>query len=392
MSPTIRPFPTKALAFALLLTMAVLGGVGWHVWDSYRDLETAQTRDVRLQELAGSIFHLDEVLTMSARLAAFTGDPQWEARYRRFEPALLFAIKEAEELAPSTYATEAAHQTEAANLRLVDMEYQSFKLLAAGDREGAAALLFSPAYEEQKRVYSAGNAVLIDDLRAKIKADLDAARRQAIVVGGVLAVALPLVIVAWVVVLRSMSRHITERKHAEQALARALEAAQERARRDSLTGALNHGAIVEELRKLLERDGSPGLAVAMVDVDGLKAVNDTYGHQVGDEVLVAVAGALALDGVVVGRYGGDEFVALMPGADRPAAERYRRDVLRALAQARLTDAESGALVPVVVSLGFAMYPRDAAAVIDLIRVADSAMYATKRRRPRQQRPRVRRAA
>jgi diguanylate cyclase (GGDEF)-like protein len=119
----------------------------------------------------------------------------------------------------------------------------------------------------------------------------------------------------------------------------------------------------------------------MVDVDGLKAVNDTYGHQAGDAVLLAVAQALAQDGALVGRYGGDEFVAVLRDSDRTAAERYRAVVLNALAGAGITDAETGINVPVVASIGLAMYPEEAETIEDLIRLSDSAMYAWRRQRP-----------
>jgi diguanylate cyclase (GGDEF)-like protein/PAS domain S-box-containing protein len=165
---------------------------------------------------------------------------------------------------------------------------------------------------------------------------------------------------------------ITERKCAEEAL-------REQARRDPLTGVLNHAAIVEELRALA-RTSTPH-AVAMMDVDGLKAVNDTYGHQVGDQVLVAAASALSLHGALAGRYGGDEFVAVLPHADRDAAERYREEVSLALANAGLRDPEAGASIPVVATMGLAIYPEEAESVEDLIRLSDSAMYSAKRQRP-----------
>jgi len=81
-------------------------------------------------------------------------------------------------------------------------------------------------------------------------------------------------------------RDITERKKAEDAL-------RDQMRRDPLTGVLNHAAIVSELRDLISAgaDGTP-CAVLMNDVDGLKAINDTFGHPVGDSVLEAVAGSL----------------------------------------------------------------------------------------------------
>ncbi len=170
-------------------------------------------------------------------------------------------------------------------------------------------------------------------------------------------------------------RDIGERKRMEEAL-------REQTRRDPLTGALNHMAIVDHLRALMsEGGGGAPSAIAMIDVDGLKATNDTYGHQVGDTVLVAVAGALSKDEATVGRYGGDEFVALLPGADRDAAERYRENVLAELAKVDLRDPETGALVPVAVSVGLAVYPTEAGRLEELIRAADSAMYAWRRQRP-----------
>jgi diguanylate cyclase (GGDEF)-like protein len=168
---------------------------------------------------------------------------------------------------------------------------------------------------------------------------------------------------------------VTERKQMEEAL-------HEQARRDPLTGVLNHGAIVEELRSLISSGGDGTLhTVAVVDVDDLKAVNDTYGHQIGDAVLVTVAGALSRDGAVVGRYGGDEFVAILPGANREEAERYHAAVVETLASAGLTDPEMNATVPVAVSIGLATYPTEATRVEELISLADSKMYGAKQQRP-----------
>jgi diguanylate cyclase (GGDEF)-like protein len=165
-------------------------------------------------------------------------------------------------------------------------------------------------------------------------------------------------------------------------LERALQAERENARRDPLTGVLNHAAIVEELRSLISDsgEGTP-CAIAMIDVDDLKAINDTFGHQVGDAVLVAVADAIARDGALVGRYGGDEFVAVLPGADRNAAERYRERVLQTLAGTVLCDPETGSSVQASASVGLAAYPTEAGRIEELIDLADSGMYGAKRQRP-----------
>jgi diguanylate cyclase (GGDEF)-like protein/PAS domain S-box-containing protein len=163
-------------------------------------------------------------------------------------------------------------------------------------------------------------------------------------------------------------------------LAHALNQERERSRRDQLTGAFNHAAIAEEMREAIAAAGKGCVAIAMLDVDGLKAANDTYGHPVGDAVLINVAQKLNRHGAIVGRYGGDEFMVVLPGADRDAAERYRDEVLQALAASDLTDPQSGAPIPVVASIGLAIYPEEAEAVGDLIRLSDSAMYASRRQR------------
>ncbi|MCH8007790.1 MAG: GGDEF domain-containing protein, partial [Chloroflexi bacterium] len=153
---------------------------------------------------------------------------------------------------------------------------------------------------------------------------------------------------------------ITERKRMEEEL-------REQARRDSLTGVLNHGAIIDELRRAIAAaDDDAPCAVAMADVDGLKAINDTYGHQIGDAVIIKVAGALSKRGAVVGRYGGDEFLAVLPCAGRVEAERYRGEVVAALADASVTESETGASVPVAASIGLAVYPEDGVTIDEIV--------------------------
>ena len=169
-------------------------------------------------------------------------------------------------------------------------------------------------------------------------------------------------------------RDITDRKRAEEAL-------REQMRRDPLTGVLNHAAVVSELRDLISRSSNgERCAVLMSDVDSLKAINDTFGHPVGDSVLVAVAQSLSRDGALVGRYGGDEFIAVLTGAGRPEAERYRNDVIEALKQIGLQDPQTGAGVPVFVSTGIAICPIEANRIEELIQLSDSGMYSDKRRR------------
>jgi diguanylate cyclase (GGDEF)-like protein/putative nucleotidyltransferase with HDIG domain/PAS domain S-box-containing protein len=166
-------------------------------------------------------------------------------------------------------------------------------------------------------------------------------------------------------------RDVTERHRTEQLLI-------DQARRDSLTKLLNHAAIEETLRECAVTASSVGVIV--VDVDGMKAVNDTYGHVVGDQVLTTVAGKLWRDDVHVGRYGGDEFIVVLPNTQRAEAEEYCRNVISGLEQTGVLDPASGTGVPIAVSMGLTIWPTEVRFIDDAIRVADEAMYSEKRER------------
>jgi PAS domain S-box-containing protein/diguanylate cyclase (GGDEF)-like protein len=162
-------------------------------------------------------------------------------------------------------------------------------------------------------------------------------------------------------------------------LERALADERARARIDPLTGALNHGGIVEVLNEAVLGAGEGGsFAVFMVDIDDMKAANDVYGHTFGDRVLRHVQQAMARDGAIVGRYGGDEFIAVLPGGGPAEADAYRRAVIEAVVSAGLKDPEGVNDVPIEISLGYAIYPRDGRRIEELIAAADEAMYSRRR--------------
>jgi signal transduction histidine kinase/ActR/RegA family two-component response regulator len=139
-----------------VFTLLVLGIVSW---DFYRDRrEASELLPVALhtQELEQRILYLDEVLTMSARMSAQTGDPRWEQRYRQFDPQLGDALKEAMLLSPEIASTDAVTHVELAIAALVTMENLAFDLVRAGSLAEAQALLSSANYEAQKRIYYSG--------------------------------------------------------------------------------------------------------------------------------------------------------------------------------------------------------------------------------------------
>jgi diguanylate cyclase (GGDEF)-like protein len=145
---------------------------------------------------------------------------------------------------------------------------------------------------------------------------------------------------------------------------------------DGLTGVANRRSFDAELDRLdrLRREQGQPYALVLVDVDHFKAVNDTLGHQAGDEVLQVVAGLLAQAaraGDVAARYGGEEFALLLPGADAVTA-------CAVAERARLALHDVHEPVRVSASFGVACAPEDGDSPAALVEAADDALLRAKR--------------
>jgi diguanylate cyclase (GGDEF)-like protein/putative nucleotidyltransferase with HDIG domain len=159
--------------------------------------------------------------------------------------------------------------------------------------------------------------------------------------------------------------------------ARLIERLAASARTDPLTGLANRRAFERELEQRLAIALPEPFCVIMLDVDGLKQVNDARGHAAGDAVLKRVASVLSANlrpVDVVTRWGGDEFVLLMPGTDQVGAVSLARRVGGTL---RNPEDPSG---PISVSIGTASFPTDGTTPVALLGAADRSMYADKRQR------------
>ncbi|TAF50118.1 MAG: hypothetical protein EAZ61_13280 [Oscillatoriales cyanobacterium] len=196
---------TTAAATLLLFTPLVASTVM-----SYRTFNRLVDNEFRLQQLSDRITYLDEVLTMSARLNAATGDPRWEQRYLEHAPELDTTIAASLDLAPASYNSNDAAATEAANKKLVAMEEQAFELVKQGQAQAALALLLSPTYTQEKDRYSAGVMERQAAIEAQVQAKIESYRRRLMLSGIVSGCTLVLLIPAWVMVLRTLKRYLQE--------------------------------------------------------------------------------------------------------------------------------------------------------------------------------------
>ncbi|MFH1215100.1 MAG: sensor domain-containing diguanylate cyclase [Pseudomonadota bacterium] len=152
---------------------------------------------------------------------------------------------------------------------------------------------------------------------------------------------------------------------------------------DPLTGLYNRQLLNIRLSEEMARSRRHQwpLAVLLVDIDHFKRINDTYGHLVGDEMLVAVTRIIAdhiREEDCLARFGGEEFIILAPGmsednARKQLAERIRKAVARKI----FTPETEEERLRMTISVGFAVYPIDAKGEKELLTAADRALYAAK---------------
>lgn len=148
---------------------------------------------------------------------------------------------------------------------------------------------------------------------------------------------------------------------------------------DELTGLLNRRGMERELQRLLDEAGQRGSSVitAFIDLDGFKPINDTLGHQIGDEILVKVAQRLSkiVDGwAVAARVSGDEFVLAAHLLNPDLQEQNAQQLQEVLSRPITVE---GHRVILTASMGISIYPQDGRTVQEILRRADIAMFSVK---------------
>jgi diguanylate cyclase (GGDEF)-like protein len=150
---------------------------------------------------------------------------------------------------------------------------------------------------------------------------------------------------------------------------------------DALTGLFNRRYLEETLEREIYRvkRKEASLGLIMLDLDHFKRFNDTYGHEAGDDLLRALGKFLAArvrHEDVACRYGGEEFVVILPEASPEVVKERAEDIRRGFSHLQVFH-RGQVIESVTVSLGIAMFPTDGATGQDVLRAADDAMYQAK---------------
>jgi diguanylate cyclase (GGDEF)-like protein len=326
----------------------------------------ARTVDRALGQAGWQIRYLDEVLTHSAARYAATGDDRWRVRYDTSVANLDAVLKNANKLAsPEDLAP--LRRVDGANQALIVMETKVFRL-GAQHRLAAAQATMGAEYEVQKAIYKQGvdeffstqQRRLVHALRAE-ESRLWANLIEGLIVCVVLAISLMLLLRV-----HRRARAVTL-EQAERLL--------RQTRIDPLTGLLNRLGGKDAIHDALaDRAAGPGVTALFIDLDGFKAINDSFGHAAGDEVLIEIARRFEREigsSAVLVRLGGDEFLVVVPDSDH--ALQLAERLLKVAADPILA---GGDTTSVTASIGVAIAKAhdDAAA---LMRHADQAVYEAK---------------
>ncbi len=222
-------YPVFWAVICLLAAVALLAMQGWGVWQLRRDMVRFHRDDIGMLKMADRVVLLDEMLTMSARMGAATGDPQWEERYRANEPALASLLSEMMNRTNGEPVVAFVRQTASANDELVRLEKAAFRRVRAGHgTAGALQLLTGPAYLREKRRYREG----VDRLNAELNRRADAAYGDIRRISGLMialsTVAIPLLITLFLYSIRMFHGYQTARKRVEDRLEKARDELEDR--------------------------------------------------------------------------------------------------------------------------------------------------------------------
>ena len=208
-------FTMKRFALLLLVAAAILARPAWRGWQSYKLIRTTETQLKQMIGLEWSIMYRDELLTMSLKMAAATGDMKWVSHYEELGQRIKSKVKESWGVSENHSIVAEAIQTVFANDKLTSIEDKALELMRQGKRSHVTALLQSQEYGDQKHAYNSGMKAFVANVHRTLEDRCDEHRRKVQKALTAISIILPVIVLFGLVVL-GVEKHIYERKGTKQ--------------------------------------------------------------------------------------------------------------------------------------------------------------------------------
>ncbi len=211
-------FLSRFITIGAVLTLLAFSAVSWHFWQTGESLVRKIENDLELQSLTDETIQLGEVLTLSARMAATNGDPNWEIQYDEFFPQQSTSIRRLLELTPRVDQKNGVLESYRANARKIQIERQAFEEVQKKDFQAASRILSSQEYHQLRKQYREGIQRHEIDLKKNVRERLSGYQKSRFVFFGAAFGGIFLLTVFWGVILFLLRREGKGRIEGERAL------------------------------------------------------------------------------------------------------------------------------------------------------------------------------
>lgn len=305
-----KGFPAIALIASCLFTTIVVGSLAFFIFTTFTSFNRTAVEVTEMRHLRAEVLRLDEVLTMSANMAAATGNLAWAERYYNVEPQLTNVINGLNMLAEKYEFSAGSHSTEKANLKLIDIELSALNAVENGNLKRASELLFGAEYENLKQRYLQGMAATLSGIEA-LTENLNEKGNKAVINLTVFGISgLVLIALSWLGFAQAHKRWMLEVNSQQRALHHSNRQLAEASSIDPITGIANRRLLISTIDETVEATPQNVCAVIYIDIDNFKRITDALGQNAANDVMKLIADRLyALTPVncSLGSLGGDHF-------------------------------------------------------------------------------------
>ena len=327
---------------SIVITVLLIAMLGWYLFYSNEVVESFETRELAIQRISGELLRYTESLEMTAKMAAATGDLKWEIEYNDYRDRLGAVFDEIPELVESSAVLAEMDKIKEYREEIDQLEQEALALVARGEKGEAADLLAGWVYTGSQLEVIVATENLATMMNNYIDERIARERMISSILSWVLAGSMIILVVSWYVSIQLWRVNVKKKQEKDREV-------NYLSYHDSLTGLHNRAYLDAEMNRIDNEEHLP-VSVIMLDFNGLKLINDTYGHGVGDEILKKGAELLqntCREEDVLARWGGDEIVIVLANTPQNATQSICKRIIE---ECRKTYKDG---IPVSMALGTA---------------------------------------